>query len=106
MATNGATNTINIFQSLTSMIVTPTFNVINACHKVPKQSASSVLTTLAGGSHRLLALFLSVKDYTQLTGAVYIEPINLGQRPIIPIRTTRVAQENISSQYKNNAKVW
>ena len=84
----------------------PSFKAINARHKILKQNASSVLVTLGGGNQGLLALAFSNNIYQQLTGAVWIEPLNLGQRPIIPAGSTRVAQKNITSQYQNDAEAW
>ena len=101
MASNDASNAIERFQPLTKVIGTPTFQAINSRHKVLKQNASSVLTSLAGGNHGLLALVLNNADYNALTGAVWVEPINPGMRPAIPNGANRVAQENISSQRKN-----
>ena len=71
-----------------------------------KQNASSVLTTLAGGNHGFLALVLNNADYNALTGAVWIEPVNPGMRPLIPNGANRIAQENISSQWKNEFEFW
>ena len=106
MASNDASNAIENFQPITKVIGTPTFNAINARHKVLRQNASSVLTTLAGGNHGLLALILNDADYTALTGAVWIEPANPGVRPIIPVGATRVFQENSTSQWKNEFEAW
>ena len=104
MASNDASNAIDSFQPITTVIGTPTFQAINSRHRVLKQNASSVTTTLAGGNHGLLALVLSAADYTQLTQAVWIEPINPGMRPVIPAASNRVAQENITSQWKNESE--
>ena len=106
MASNDASNAIDRFQPLTKVIGTPTFQAINSRHKVLKQNASSVLTALAGGNHGLLALVMSNANYNALTGAVWIEPINPGMRPAIPNGANRVAQENISSQWKNKFEAW
>ena len=106
MASNDASNAIDNFQPLTKVIGTPTFKAINARHKTLKQNASSVVTTLAGGNHGLLALVIDAAEYTQLTNVVWIEPVNPGQHPIIPNGATRIAQENISSQWKNEFEVW
>ena len=106
MASNDASNAIENFQPITKVIGTPTFKAINARHKVLRQNSSSILTTLAGGNHGLLALIVNAADYTALTGAVWIEPVNSGVRPIIPVGATRVAQENITSQWKNEFEAW
>ena len=106
MASNDASNAIDSFQPLTKVIGTPSFKVIHARHKISKQNASSVITTLAGGNHGLLALIIGAAEYTQLTNAVWIEPMNPGLRPIIPANANRVAQENISSQWKNLFDSW
>ena len=106
MASNDASNAIEAFQPITKVIGTPTFTAINARHQVLRQNASSVLTTLAGGNHGLLALIVNAQDNTALTGAVWIEPVNPGMRPVIPIGSTRVAQENITSQWKIEFEAW
>ena len=106
MTSDIATNAIEAFAPITRIIGTPTFKAINSRHKILKQNASSVRTTLGGGNHGLLALVLNAADYTQLTNAVWIEPIHPGQRPVIPVGSTRVVQENILSQYKNENEEW
>ena len=106
MASNDATITIENFQPITKVIRTPTFNAINSRHKILKQNASSVISTLAGGNHGLLALILNNAEYTALTGAVWIEPVNPGLRPIIPNGATRIAKENMTSQWKNEFDSW
>ena len=106
MTSDIATNAIEAFAPITRIIGTPTFKAINARHNILNQKASSMCASLGGGNHGLLALVLNAADYTQLTNAVWIEPINPGQRPVIPVGLTRVAQENILSQYKNEHEQW
>ena len=106
MASNNASNAIERFQPITKVIGTPTFQGINLRHKVLKQNTSSVLTSLAGDNHSLLALVLSNTNYNALSGAVWIEPVNPGMHPLIPNGANIIAQENISSQWKNEFEAW
>lgn len=103
MASNDATNAIDNFQPITNVIGTPTFKAINSHHKILKQNTISVVSTLAGGNHSLLALVLNNAKYTALTGDVWIKPINpsLVLRPIILNGATCLAQKNTKNEFES-----
>jgi len=90
----------------------PTYEKIQAIHKLAAANAASVETTRGGGQHGYLAIVLEPATYTTLTGATFMPPTNPGPVPIIAgnTRTAQVAaQENAHKEhlreYKEYVKV-
>ena len=69
----------------------PTYEKIQAMHKLAAANASSVETARGGGQHGYLAIVLEPATCTTLTGATFMPPTNPGPVPIIA-GNTRSAQ--------------
>ena len=75
----------------------PTYNKIQAMHKLAAANTSSIETTRGGGQHGYLAIVLEPATCTTLTGATFMPLTNPGPVPIIAgnARSAQVAaQEN------------
>ena len=66
----------------------PTYDVITAIHMKLKTNASSVASTLGGGTHGLLGITVSADTYLTITGQQFQMPTNQGALPNIPANQT------------------
>jgi FtsZ-binding cell division protein ZapB len=97
---------IENFQPLTKFIGTPNYQTIAAKHKILKQNASSVTTTLAGGQHGLLAIITTNEEYNTLTNEVWIEPQHPGPRPVLERDTKRNVVSNVINKWEDEMDTW
>jgi hypothetical protein len=86
---------------------TPTYAAINIIHKKLKANASSIPSELGGGTHGLLGLVLSAPAYINVTGHVFVPPVNPGPTAVIPRNLRLSAQINeLVRQHANELRIF
>lgn len=84
----------------------PSFESIQATHRLLKANAASVPSDLGGGTHGLLGLMLDDAVYNNVTGENFVRPANPGNTAIIPAGATSAQTHALVRVHAENLRVF
>ena len=84
----------------------PTFESIQATHKLLEANAASVPSDLGGSTHGLLGLMLDDAIYNNVTGHNFVHPVNPGNSTIVPAGATAAQTHTIEHVHTDNLRVF
>ena len=84
----------------------PSFESVQATHKLLKANAASVPSDLGGGTHGLLGLMLDDAVYNNVTGHPFVRPANPGNSAVIPVGATAAQTHTLERIHAENLRVF
>ena len=84
----------------------PSYESVQATHKLLKANAASVPSDLGGGQHGLLGLMLDNAVYNNVTGQNFVRPVNPGNSAVIPPGATAAVTHTLERVHSENLRVF
>ena len=83
----------------------PTFTAIYSPEKKLRKNATTIHTSLGGGSNGHLGLLTTPADYTIIAGEDFNDPVDSGDPPVLVGGTTAVDASNLKDVYNSNVYI-